>query len=92
TALRQQWSGPLLAKMRTWIDEQRARLDVADGSRLRKALNYAHNQWDGLTHFVNDGRVPNVNYIPPLTTTTLPHSEPPRSGSFRRDLRGPWPG
>ncbi|RYZ67866.1 MAG: IS66 family transposase [Proteobacteria bacterium] len=58
TALRQQWSGPLLAKMRTWIDEQRARLDVADGSRLRKALNYAHNQWDGLTHFVTDGRVP----------------------------------
>ena len=56
--LRQEFSGPLLAKMTTWMEPQRGRLEVADGSRLRKALNHAHNQWEGLTHFVNDGRVP----------------------------------
>ena len=58
TALRKQFSGPLLTRMESWLREQKSRDDVAEGSRLRKALNYVENQWDGLSHFVKDGRVP----------------------------------
>lgn len=57
-AKRQQWASPMLERMKTWLDEQVRRPDVAPGSRLRKALNYVDNQWAGLTYFLQDGRVP----------------------------------
>ncbi len=40
------------------MDDQLRRPDLAESSRLRKALNYLDNQWAGLTYFLEDGRVP----------------------------------
>jgi len=59
-ALRQKHSAPLLERMQTWMEAQRARseVEIPVGSRLRKALNYLENQWSGLCKFVEDGHVP----------------------------------
>ena len=54
---RRERSAPVIEALRRWRDEQLARAAVAEGGRLRKALNYLTNQWKGLTHFLDDGHV-----------------------------------
>ncbi|RYZ33330.1 MAG: IS66 family transposase [Myxococcaceae bacterium] len=54
--LRQQKSAPVLAGLRAWLEEQ-APLHLPKGP-LGQALSYARKQWDALTRFVCDARLP----------------------------------
>lgn len=56
-ALRRQISAPLVEQMRSWLDSDAAK-NVLPKSRLGEALRYLNNQWDALTVFLADGRVP----------------------------------
>ena len=46
-AVRQSQSLPLLAELKHWLEQQRARLSVKD--KLGKAIAYSLNRWDALT-------------------------------------------
>lgn len=52
---RQLRSVPLIASMRTWLTQHRAR--PTDKSALGKALAYVAKYWDGLCTFLTDGRI-----------------------------------
>jgi transposase len=54
-AVRQQRSRPVIDALKTWLDQTAAK--VSRGSSLDKALRYALNRWDGLTAFLDDGRI-----------------------------------
>jgi hypothetical protein len=56
--MRRQRASPVIEMLKRWKDEQLASPRVAEGSRLRKALNYLTNQWPALCKFLSDGRVP----------------------------------
>jgi transposase len=53
--VRQERALPLLADIRTWLDEHLP--IVPPRSVLGKAMNYAHDQWPKLTVYVEDGRL-----------------------------------
>lgn len=55
-ALRQSEAVPVLAKLRAWADEQA--VQALPKSRLGEALGYLRNQWEPLTSYVQDGRLP----------------------------------
>jgi transposase len=54
-AVRQERSKPLVLELRTWLEQQLAR--VSAKSLIADAIRYALNHWDGLTRFLEDGRV-----------------------------------
>lgn len=54
-------SGPLLAKMRTWIDE--VQKTVLPRDPLGEAITYILGQWEPLSVFLKDGAVPLDNNI-----------------------------
>jgi transposase len=54
-AVRQERSKPLVLDLRTWLEQQLAR--VSAKSLIADAIRYALNHWDGLTRFLDDGRV-----------------------------------
>lgn len=56
-ALRREKSAPLMDKLRHWLDGDAAR-SVLPKSKLGEAIRYLNNQWDALTVFLTDGRVP----------------------------------
>jgi transposase len=56
-ALRRELSVPIMAQMRAWLDSDTARA-VLPKSPLGQAIGYLKNQWDALTVFLGDGRVP----------------------------------
>ena len=56
-ALRCELSVPIMACMRAWLDSDAARA-VLPKSPLGQAVGYIKNQWDALTVFLGDGRVP----------------------------------
>ncbi|WP_375198230.1 IS66 family transposase, partial [Sphingobium sp.] len=69
---RNERSRPLVAELERFLREQAARL--SPGSEMGKAIAYLLNHWDGLTLFLDDGRVemdtnPVENQIRPLTLT-----------------------
>jgi transposase len=54
-AERQARSGPILAALEPWL---RAKLElVSKKSKLAEAIRYALARWDGLTRFLDDGRI-----------------------------------
>jgi transposase len=53
--IRQRDTLPVLDKFKLWID--RTLPKVLATSKLGVALAYAHNHWDGLTRFCDDGRL-----------------------------------
>jgi transposase len=53
--VRQERSKPLVLELRTWLEQQLAR--VSAKSLIADAIRYALNHWDGLTRFLDDGRV-----------------------------------
>jgi len=55
-ALRQAESKPIMAELKKWVDVQR--LKARPKSPLGQAVTYLHNQWDALSVFLDDGRVP----------------------------------
>ncbi|MBM3271496.1 MAG: IS66 family transposase, partial [Candidatus Sericytochromatia bacterium] len=61
-AMRRQRSAPIWAAMRAWLDGDAARR-VLPKSRLGEAIRYLNNQWDALSVFLTDGRVPFDNNL-----------------------------
>jgi transposase len=55
-ALRQAEAVPLLCKLRTWLDHWTEQ--VPPKLKLGEALGYLRNQWEPLTNYVQDGRLP----------------------------------
>jgi hypothetical protein len=55
-ALRQAEAAPLLARLRAWADEQAQ--STLPKSKLGEALGYLRNQWEELTTYVQDSRLP----------------------------------
>lgn len=53
--VRQDKSKPLVASLKTWLEHQRAR--VSAKGRIAEEIRYGLNHWDGLTRFLDDGRV-----------------------------------
>jgi hypothetical protein len=56
-AMRQEHSAPIMDQLRQWLDGEAAR-SVLPKSRLGEAVRYLQNQWEPLTVFLRDGRVP----------------------------------
>lgn len=54
-AIRQQRSKPLVEAMKPWLEASLAKL--SKGSTLAEALGYGLNHWDGLTRYLDDGRI-----------------------------------
>jgi transposase len=54
-AVRQERSKPLVLELRTWLEQQLAR--VSGKSLIAGAIRYALNHWDGLTRVLDDGRI-----------------------------------
>lgn len=55
-AMRRARAGPALDKLRAWLDDQQPR--HVPGSAMAIAVNYCINQWDHLTLFLGDARIP----------------------------------
>lgn len=58
-ARRQRDSVPVLARIRAWVDEQRA--VIPPKTPLGQALGYLHNQWKRLVLFLDNGHVELTN-------------------------------
>jgi transposase len=58
-ARRDQYSRPLLLKLREWLDERRG--DVPPRTPLGRALGYLHRQWRRLVLFLDDGNIEATN-------------------------------
>ena len=54
-AVRQERSKPLVLALRAWFEQQLAR--VSAKSLIAEAIRYALHHWDGLTRFLDDGRI-----------------------------------
>ena len=54
-AARQHKSKPLVLALKVWLEQQLAR--VSGKSLIAEAIRYALHHWDGLTRFLDDGRI-----------------------------------
>src|SRR5262249_30055265 len=54
-AVRQECSKPLVLALKTWLEQQLAR--VSAKAVIAEDIRYALNHWDGLTRFLDDGRI-----------------------------------
>jgi transposase len=54
-AVRQDRSRPLVVALRAWLERQLAR--VSSKAPIADAIRYALHHWDGLTRFLDDGRI-----------------------------------
>ena len=54
-AARQERSKPLVLALKSWLEQQLAR--VSGKSPIAEAIRYGLNHWDGLTRFLDDGRI-----------------------------------
>ena len=54
-AVRQEKSKPLVLALKTWLEQQLAR--VSGKSVIAEAIRYGLNHWDGLIRFLEDGRI-----------------------------------
>jgi transposase len=58
-ALRQDISAPILAEFKTWVENTAK--DPFLKEAMRSALTYVTNQWEALTVYLQDGRIPISN-------------------------------
>ena len=54
-AVRQEKSKPLVLALKAWFEQQLVR--VSGKSVIAEAIRYGLNHWDGLTRFLDDGRI-----------------------------------
>jgi transposase len=54
-AARQERSKPLVLALKAWLEQQLAR--VSAKATIAEDIRYALNHWDGLTRFLDDGRI-----------------------------------
>jgi transposase len=55
SAMRQERSMPLVLALKSWLEHQLAR--VSGKSLIAEAIRYALHHWEGLTRFLDDGRI-----------------------------------
>jgi len=53
--VRQDKSKPLVVVLKTWLEQQLAR--VSGKASIADEIRYGLNHWDGLTRFLDDGRI-----------------------------------
>ena len=53
--MRQEKSKPLVLALKVWLEQQLAR--VSAKATIAEDIRYALNHWDGLTRFLDDGRI-----------------------------------
>ena len=53
--VRQDKSKPLVASLKTWFEHQLTR--VSAKAKIADEIRYGLNHWDGLTRFLDDGRI-----------------------------------
>ena len=53
--MRQEKSKPLVLALKTWLEQQLAR--VSTKSVIAEVIRYGLNHWDGLVRFLDDGRI-----------------------------------
>jgi hypothetical protein len=51
-------SGPIMKKLKEWIEEKFDKRQVEPNSTLGKAFNYLTGNWQGLTCFLREGKAP----------------------------------
>ena len=61
TQLRQQKSGPVLDRIKKWLNDQKT--EHLPESPFGKAITYALNQWTYLNHYLSDGNIPIDNNL-----------------------------
>ena len=71
-AARKEHSLPMVAALRSWFEKQLSM--ISSGSTLAEDIRYALNHWEGLTRFLEDGRLeldtnPVENAIRPICLT-----------------------
>jgi transposase len=71
-AARRQLSAPIVAAMKPWLEKQLSH--ISKGSKLAEHIRYTLGAWDGLVHFLDDGRLeldtnPIENLIRPVALT-----------------------
>jgi transposase len=54
-AQRQARSKPVVDALKPWLEESLAK--ISKGSKLAEAIRYGLNHWEGLTRFLDDGRI-----------------------------------
>jgi transposase len=54
-AVRQERSKPLVSALGAWLEQQLAR--VSGKAKIAEHIRYALNHWDGLSRFLDDGRI-----------------------------------
>ena len=54
-AVRQEKSGPLIVALQAWLRDRLAL--ISQKSKLAEVIRYALSHWDGLTRFLDDGRI-----------------------------------
>jgi len=54
-AARQEKSSPVVAELEPWLREKLAL--ISQKTKLAEAIRYALSRWEGLTRFLNDGRI-----------------------------------
>ena len=60
-ALRNSKSKPIIEKLKDWLDNESSLYAPSEG--LGKAITYLRNQWEGLTRFLEDPRIPLDNNL-----------------------------
>ncbi len=71
-AARQQYSTPIIAALKPWFEKQLSM--ISSGSKLAEDIRYGLGHWEGLTRFLDDGRLeldtnPVENAIRPICLT-----------------------
>lgn len=71
-AARREHSAPIIAALKQWFEKQLSM--ISSGSRLAEDIRYGLAHWEGLTRFLNDGRLeldtnPVENAIRPICLT-----------------------
>ena len=59
--IRQERSRPIIERFELWRAAELAHPAVADGTPIRRALNYTANHWTALCRFLSDGKIPTHN-------------------------------
>ena len=76
-AARKEHSLPIVAALKPWFEKQLSM--ISSGSTLAEDIRYALNHWQGLTRFLDDGRLElDTNPVESVTSALVPRRAPTR--------------
>jgi hypothetical protein len=56
-AIRQAETKPLVEKLKAWLETRTGLVAVSERSTIATVIRYGLSRWDGLVHFLDDGRI-----------------------------------